>query len=174
MRRLVAEHPSWASPVRVIVGTRPFDDALLRDVAWLNRLPGFSSQPLLCVHATRANVGTDIFPPVGAMPRYSTPRGGWSCAFTPKPIRFWPGGPVPPAVLPLRAGALPSLRVVLQPAANFDSVEAAVRAVVGTTAVAFVRKRGYLVRSNRVIASFERAVDAFDLMRAFAGGMQIA
>lgn len=74
MRRLLADHPGWASPVRVIVGARPFDDGLVRDVAWLNQLPGVSASPLLLfdIEALAAVVRADAHPLLAGSP--FTPR----------------------------------------------------------------------------------------------------
>lgn len=172
MRALLASHPQWALPIRVVVGARSLDARVLLSTAWLNSAE-LARSPVLLLHLTRENVGADIAPR-GAMPAYSITRG-WPKCLWPTPVnRHWNAAvPAPPALPPCPAApVVASLRVKLTSRASKDAmvaeVEDLVRAVHGN--VDFVRHRRPLSFTRAITATFTDAAAAFEVFRRAAGG----
>jgi len=179
MRQTLAAHPRWALPIRIIVTARPFEPALLRDVAWLNRTV-LKESPLVLLQLTQANLGVDIAPS-GRLPYYARPRHWPECAL-PSPIRRWSG---PPLSVVVRSPDLrtTTLRVRFSgEGATRDELVAAVNAMqseVGGGEVSYTRhwlRRGItatFTHSAPAIEAVSRCRDSAGAVRLRAGGVDV-
>lgn len=59
LRRVLADHPDWADPVRVLVSARPWAEATKLTAAWVN-IAKVPAQPILLAHLSEASVGVKI------------------------------------------------------------------------------------------------------------------
>jgi hypothetical protein len=169
MRDVLTANPSWALPIRGVVGARPVKSRVLLDVAWLNNdAELLARSPLLLLRLTDVNVGARICPP-GAEAAYDC-IDSWPRALWPSPIRHCGHAA---AALPLLAvpasfnKTIASLRVCFMAVASHDEIIAAVevasRPYGGT--VVWVKHRWFLLGSHSATATFSLAAAAFGSLR---------
>ena len=74
MRKTLEEenYVAWQNPIRIVVGLRHYDSAVLHHVAWSNRHPWYKS-PLLLLRVGAKNLGVNITP---SSKRLSIPKIG--------------------------------------------------------------------------------------------------
>lgn len=108
LRRVIADHPDWADPVRVLCSARPWSDDAVVAAAWVSTgiVP---AQPVLLLHYPEAKLGADVAQG-SATSRVLPPTdpGAWR----PTRIRHWPAGTPHPQAwsLPESPGSLGPLR----------------------------------------------------------------
>ena len=172
MRRVLAMRPSWALPIRGVVGARPISRGVLLDVAWLNQSK-LAVSPLLLMRLTNANVGASICPPGADEVKYDRV-DMWPRALWPSPIRYWP---VDAATLPSLdwlpwnlPGPIASLHVLFESIAPHNdiiaAVEASARAFGGT--VEWVKHRWLVFGPRKTTATFSLAAAAFNAVQTAA------
>jgi hypothetical protein len=102
-RTLMAAHPDWCDPVRVLVSGPPWSDSARLTAAWINysKVP---SQPLVLAQITLGNMGVDIMQGVAGHTQIQPP--DCTSEWWPNPIRHWPAGVAhPQASLPAPSDA---------------------------------------------------------------------
>lgn len=182
MRAVLAAHPQWALPIRVVASSRPVNESMLLSSAWLNQTD-LACSPVLLLHLTRANLGlpVDIVPRgdatsgaesfrVGPTAESSSPRCLWPTPVT----RNWDAAvPALPAAAPCPAiPVVASLKVKLTSRASTDAIVASVQELARHWhgQVYCVRHWTFLSRNRSVTATFNLAVAAFGVLHSARAG----
>lgn len=86
-RALMASHPDWCDPVRVLVSARPWSKSARETAAWINHgcVP---QQPLLLLHFSKSALGVDIKQGAASGKVMHSPK--FAAQWWPTRIRHWP------------------------------------------------------------------------------------